>query len=252
MPELLFYVQFAEYIEGLKKKGFVMNKPEVLSAEKRELKSTGLYNLKLTEKITPEEIVGNDLEFDGNHRTYILTGANRGGKTTITVATGLAFVLAQAGLYVPATTFAFSPVDQIFTHFPADENKTMELGRLGEESRRFKDSYKACTKYSVLLLNESFSTTSFEEGYFIARGAVKAILTKGCRTIYNTHMHKLAFDIDEINGEVEGDSKASSMIVVSDGGVRSFKIKVAKPVGQSYAMDIAIKYGVTFEQLMED
>ncbi len=66
-------------------------------------------------------------------------------------------------------------------------------------------------------------------------------------------MHKLAFDIDQINQEVsESDSKASSMIVVSDGGVRSFKIKVAKPEGQSYAMDIALKYGVTYEQLMKE
>lgn len=253
LPELLFYVKFAEYIEKLLKAGFKLNKPTVLPTEERALTSSDIYNLKLIEKITPSEVVGNNLEFTPDKRVYILTGANRGGKTTITVATGIAFVMAQAGLYVPAETFAFSPVDQIFTHFPADENKTMELGRLGEESRRFKDSFKASTKYSLLLLNESFSTTSFEEGYFIARGAVKAILQKGARTIYNTHMHKLAFDIDQINQEVsESDSKASSMIVVSEGGVRSFKIKVAKPEGQSYAMDIALKYGVTYEQLMKE
>ena len=43
-------------------------------------------------------------------------------------------------------------------------------------------------------MNESFSTTSFEEGYYIAKDSVRAILHKGMRTIYNTHMHKLAFD----------------------------------------------------------
>lgn len=253
LPELLFYVKFAEYIEKLMNQGFVFHKPSVLTTDERALKSEGLYNLRLTQKITASEVVGNSLVFDEDHRSYILTGANRGGKTTITVATGLAFVMAQAGLYVPAETFAFSPVDQIFTHFPADENKTMELGRLGEESRRFKDSFKASTKYSLLLLNESFSTTSFEEGYFIARGALKAILNRGSRCIYNTHMHKLAFDLDEINSEVSStDSKASSLIVVSEDGIRSFKVKVAKPVGQSYAMDIALKYGVTYEQLLED
>lgn len=253
LPELLFYVKFAEYIEKLMNQGFVFHKPSVLATDERALKSEGLYNLRLTQKITASEVVGNSLVFDEDHRSYILTGANRGGKTTITVATGLAFVMAQAGLYVPADTFAFSPVDQIFTHFPADENKTMELGRLGEESRRFKDSFKASTKYSLLLLNESFSTTSFEEGYFIARGALKAILNRGSRCIYNTHMHKLAFDLDEINSEVSSaDSKASSLIVVSEDGIRSFKVKVAKPVGQSYAMDIALKYGVTYEQLLED
>ena len=50
-------------------------------------------------------------------------------------------------------------------------------------------------------MNESFSTTSFEEGYYIAKDSVRAILHKGMRTIYNTHMHKLAFDVEEMNEE---------------------------------------------------
>ncbi len=252
LPEFLFYVKFAEYIENLQSKGYVYTKPSVLETEKRELISKGIFNHKLTAKTSPEEIVGNDLEFTSDKRCYILTGANRGGKTTITVAVGIAFAFAQAGLFVPAKSFSCSPVDHSFTDFAADENKTMVLGSLGEESKRFKDSFKNATKYSLLLLNESFSTTSFEEGYFIARGATKAIIKKGCRTIYNTHMHKLAFDIDEINQEADSESKAASLIVISEDGVRSFKIKVEKPVGQSYAMDIAKKYGVTFEQLISD
>ena len=47
------------------------------------------------------------------------------------------------------------------------------------------------------------------------------------------------------------DAKASSLVVKSDGGQRSFKIEVAPPEGMSYARDIAMKYGVTYEQLME-
>ena len=97
-------------------------------------------------------------------------------------------------------------------------------------------------------MNETFSTTSFEEGYFIARDCTRAILGKGARTIYNTHMHKLAMDIDEIN---RGDYKAgaASLIVVSEEGKRSYEVKVAPPVGLSYAEDIAKKYGVTYGQL---
>ena len=48
-----------------------------------------------------------------------------------------------------------------------------------------------------MLLNETFSTTSFEEGYYIARDSVKALLAKGVRTIYNTHMHKLGEDAEK-------------------------------------------------------
>ena len=215
------------------------------------MKARGLYNLKLAISSNhSEEIVYNDLDFDADHTVYILTGANRGGKTTITQAVGLLFVLAQSGIYVPASSFEYKPVDNILTHFPADEDKTMDLGRLGEECVRFKELYTESTEDSLMLLNETFSTTSFEEGYYIARDSVRAILKKGTRTIYNTHMHKLAYDVDTLN---EGDVKvkASSLIVKNEGPKRSFKVEVAPPEGMSFAKDIAEKYGVTYEMLTE-
>ena len=220
----------------------------------------GVYNplLALAHLNDQLDIVRNDLRFDEDNCVYILTGANRGGKTTITVAVGLLFVFAQGGIFIPGTTFRYVPVDRIFTHFPADEDQTMDLGRLGEECKRFKELYGGATSRSLILLNETFSTTSFEEGYFIARDAVKAILSKGARTIYNTHMHKLARDIDEINAEAAGKgimgvkAGARSLIVRSDGGNRSFKIAVAPPEGTSYAEDIARKYGVTYDMLTEE
>lgn len=74
--------------------------------------------------------------------------------------------------------FTFSPVTGIYTHFPADEDKTLDLGRLGEECKRFKAIYEEADSRSLLLMNESFSTTSFEEGYYIAKDSVRAILHK--------------------------------------------------------------------------
>lgn len=255
LPELLYYVHWAEYVEKLMSRGFTMCKPEVLALDDREMHAKGLYNLKLAQALYEKNedgssIVANDLDFDADHRIYILTGANRGGKTTITQAIGMAFLLAQGGIYVPAESFSFSPVDNIFTHYPADENQTMDLGRLGEESKRFREIFLAATSYSLLLLNESFSTTSFEEGFFIARDVVRVLRRLGVRTIYNTHMHKLAMEADALNQE-EGESKVASLITETEDGRRSYKIRVAPPEGLSYAQDIAKKYGVTYEMLSE-
>ncbi|MCD8346646.1 MAG: DNA mismatch repair protein [Lachnospiraceae bacterium] len=257
IPEFLFYIRWAEYIEKMEAAGFRFCKPQILESEKREMRAKNLCNMKLAQSFfekgeSAQEIVPNDLDFDAEHRIYILTGANRGGKTTITQAVGLAFLFAQSGLYVPAESFAFSPADNIFTHYPADENQTMDLGRLGEESSRFRDLFRAATPRSLLLLNESFSTTSFEEGYFIARDVTRILRRLGVRTIYNTHMHKLAIELDELNEEEGGDSKIASLIVEADEGKRSYRVKVAPPGGKSYAHDIAEKYGVTYEQLAKE
>ncbi len=254
IPEFIYYVRFAQYLEKLSGRGLHFCKGTLAAEEagERVMRARGFYNMKLAAAVSEkqETIVTNDLDFDKAHLVYVLTGANRGGKTTVTQAVGLLFALAQGGIFVPADSSVFQPADCIYTHFPADEDKTMDLGRLGEECRRFRQIYSDSTKNSLLLLNETFSTTSFEEGYFIAKDAVRAILSKGVRTIYNTHMHKLAFELEELNRPYDA-VKAVSLIVKADGGNRSFKIAMAPPEGMSYAGDIARKYGVTYEMLVE-
>lgn len=254
IPEFLYYILWADYLDDLIAKGYSFAKAEAMAAStETRMEAQGAYNLKLAAIAhTPAgEVVGNDLLFDDDRCVYILTGANRGGKTTITQAIGQLFVMAQGGIYVPGSGFRFVPVDGIFTHFPADEDKTMDFGRLGEECSRFRELFGSCTEHSLLLLNETFSTTSFEEGYYIAYDALRAILRKGVRTIYNTHMHKLAREVDALNADAPH-RKAASLIVKSDGGQRSYKVEVAPAPGISYAGDIARKYGVTFEQLVGD
>ena len=251
IPELLYYTRWAEYIGKCEKNGWNFCKPETQQdpEDTAGMAAEGFCNLKLIGSLTPAEVTFNDLSFDAEKRIYVLTGANRGGKTTITQAVGQLFLLAQGGISVPAQRFSFSPADCVLTHFPADEDKTMDLGRLGEECQRFREMYSACTGKSLLLLNETFSTTSFEEGYYIAVDAVKALLDRGCRVIYNTHMHKLAYDLDSAVNRPEQTGKAVSLVAETTGGKNSFRVRVAPPEGKSFARDIAEKYGVTYESL---
>lgn len=249
IPEFTYYVRWAEYIEKARKKGMRFNRAYAMEAPERgrTMIASEIYNLKLADSCDSfSGIVSNTILFDEDNSVYILTGANRGGKTTITQATGQMFLMAQGGIYAPCASFRFLPADCIYTHFPADEDKTMDLGRLGEECRRFKELYGKCTEQSLLLLNETFSTTSFEEGYYIACDAVKAMLTKGLRCIYNTHMHKLAYSLEDFEKYGRG---AASLVVESKDGVCTYRVKAAPPEGLSYARAIAEKYGVTYEEL---
>lgn len=251
IPEVLYYVRWAEYLEPLRAQGWSFNKPSPRPAGQKSagMEAKGFYNLKLIGAISPDQAVANDLSFDEEKRVYLLTGANRGGKTTVTQAVGQLFLMAQGGIYVPAKSFVFDPVDRMLTHFPADEDKTLDLGRLGEECQRFRDLYAEATPRSLMLLNETFSTTSFEEGYYIAVDAVRAILKKDTRTIYNTHMHKLAQDLDTAINPEGAVGKAVSLVAETREGQSTFRVRIAPPEGKSYAWGIAEKYGVTYERL---
>ena len=252
MPEILFYVRWAELIDKIKAVGMPVCKPVILDTEKRDCSFKELYNLKLViNKVNGEDIniITNDIDFNDDHRIFILTGPNRGGKTIFTQAWGLAMLLGQLGIYVPASYAEISPCDNIFTHFPADENDTVDLGRLGEESKRLAEIFDMATERSAMLLNESLATTSVTEGLFIAKDVVSAMRYLGARAIFNTHMHDLARSCDEINESVEGKSKAASLVTGVHDGERSFKVSLLPPQGVSYAKDIALKYGVSFKQM---
>ncbi|MBQ8345662.1 MAG: DNA mismatch repair protein MutS, partial [Clostridia bacterium] len=58
---------------------------------------------------------------------------NRGGKSVVTCAMGLAQVMLQLGMPVPAMEATISIADGIFTHFPTGADDTIDKGRLGEE-----------------------------------------------------------------------------------------------------------------------
>ena len=254
MPEILFYIRWAELIEKIMATGMPVCKAQILPPEQRDCSFKGLYNLKLAiNKAGGEDIniITNDIDFNDDMRIFILTGPNRGGKTIFTQAWGIAMLLAQLGIYVPAESASISPCDNIFTHFPADENDTVDLGRLGEESKRLAEIFEQATERSIMLLNESLATTSVTEGLFIAKDVVRAMRYLGTRCIFNTHMHDLARSVDTLNEEVEGTSKAASLVTGVHDGERSFKVSLLPPQGVSYAKDIALKYGVSFRQIKE-
>lgn len=251
IPEFIFYIRWAEFCGKIIELGVPMAKPEILETERREMTAKGIYNLKLAMQILSGkelDIIRNDFDFKMENGIYIMTGPNRGGKTTFTQAVGILFLMAQHGLYVPAESVELSPCDNIYTHFPADENQTVNLGRLGEESKRLSEIFSVATNKSILLFNESLATTSFAEGLYIAKDVVRALRYLGARTIFNTHMHELAMELDTMNS-LEGDMKVASLITGIHEGKRSYKVFLAPPEGVSYAKDIAEKYGVTFNQL---
>ncbi len=257
IPEMTFYLCCIRLFNRMKENGMPFCKPEIVKMEDRNCIIKNTYNINLAlhmiknDEKPAERIVLNDVIFDERGRIIIITGPNRGGKTVYTETAGLAQILFQAGIFVPGTYALMSPVDSIFSHFPADENQTVELGRLGEETKRLSQIFSDSTNHSLILLNESLASTSYMESLHISRDVIKALRYLGARAIFNTHMHELANYADTINNEVQGESRVISFVTGLAEGKRSFKIQPGAPLGKSYAMDIAMKYGVSFEQIID-
>jgi DNA mismatch repair ATPase MutS len=183
----------------------------------------------------------------------VLTGPNHGGKTTYIRAVGVAQALCQTGLFVPARAARMSPVDAIYTHFPAREDARPGQGRLDAEADRLAAIFRGATRQSLILLNEALAGTSALEALDLARGVVRALRMLGARGIYVTHLHELAAIVDEINASTPGDGTVASLVAVAGAGgsltSRTYRIQPGPPSGTSFAAEIAEQHGISFEQL---
>ena len=253
LPEIEFVSRASELLNKLSvHPGCSITFPEVLPIEEKEFDAKGLYNPRVALAIDTE-IVTNDFTFDDMARIYVLTGPNRGGKSVITVAVGAAQAFCQLGLPVPAESARISVTDAIFTHFPEGADDTIDKGRLGEECARLKEIFDDVTPDSMILLDESLSSTGAFEATYIASEILAGFAAMRCRGIFSTHLHDLAAGIAEINARSEenGGVRLDTLVAGMEEGQRSFKIYRAKPDGKSYAKDIADKYGLSFDYLMQ-
>jgi len=250
LPEIEFVTKIAELTRALRARGYTMCVPEIRPAEEKAFFAKGLFNPSVAMQIE-EEVVKNDFAFDASGMLYVLTGPNRGGKSVITCAVGLAQAMAQLGMCVPAESAAISPVDAIFTHFPTGADDTIDKGRLGEECARLREILDEVTGNSLILLDESLSSTGAYEASFIASELLCGFSLIGSRGIFSTHLHELAASVDAINErtEKEGGIRLDNLVAGVEEGRRSFLIQRKKPDGKSYAGDIAAKYGLSYESI---
>lgn len=244
---LTFLVAMARFGRGLREKGYEISFPDYSDDERFCIKD--LYNIRLAIE-GEENIVKNDFAFTEDERIFILTGPNRGGKTILEQGIGIASFMAASGLFVTASSFRGMPFGNILTHFPIDENLTINYGRLGEEAVRIKDIVASSTGNTLILFNETYSTTSASDGLFLSRDLIHVLKEKGSYVIFNTHLHDLARDTSSMN-EWGGPGDIVSVVMERKDDQNTFILKRAEPDSTSYARNIAQKYGITYEQMTE-
>ncbi len=251
MPEIEFLVKGTNLLRVLKKKNLYLCRPEAVT-DKNIFIAHDIYNPCVALKVD-DEIITNDIEFADDIMIYVLTGPNRGGKSVITCAVGLAQAMFQLGMFVPAKDAQISIADGIFTHFPTGADDTIDKGRLGEECARLRDIFEEVTTKSFVLLDESLSSTGAYEASYIAAEVLAGFSRIGCRCLFSTHLHELAAQIDNINARTAPDNgtKIDTLVAGIEDGNRSFKIVRMKPDGKSYARDIADKYGLSYENIVK-
>jgi DNA mismatch repair ATPase MutS len=230
--ELAFYVGCLNLSEKIREIGAPITFPRPWPQKEHRFRCKGLYNVTLA-LVTRQRPVGNELMGDGKD-LFLITGPNQGGKTTFLRSVGLAQMMMQAGMFVPAEEFESNLCSGIFTHFRREEDRSMERGKLEEELERMRAIVESIKPGGLLLLNESFASTNEREGSEIALEVIPAVLDCGIKVFYVTHF----FEFPQKMAQMIPKRILSLRAERLPDGTRTFKIKEGKPLETSYGVDL--------------
>lgn len=230
--ELAFYIGCLNLHKQLDQIGEAIAFPLPLPSGERRHDTRGLYDacLALTMK---QKVIDNRVNAD-NKDLVIITGANQGGKSTFLRSIGLAQLMMQCGMFVPAEFFCVNLCEDLFTHYKREEDKTMTSGKLEEELGRMSDIADLVRSNSLILFNESFAATNEREGSEIGGQIVRALLEKGIKVFFVTHQYEFAHGFYEKNMENAIFLRAERQ---TDGG-RTFRLSEGEPLQTSFGEDL--------------
>ena len=243
--EVQFYLCYLDAVRRLPDRGLAMSIPAM--TEQRCLKAHGAFDLALALRDADGSsgTVPNDLLLQGEERVLLVSGPNQGGKTTFARTFGQLHVLAALGLPVPGTDATIPVIDGLYTHFERQENWADLRGKLEDELVRMREILRdARTSRSVVVMNESFSSTTLEDARLLARRMLEEIIRDDLTCVCVTFLDDLTSIGPAVVSMVAG-------IVPDRPAERTFRIERREPDGRSYAVSLAERHGLTRERLHE-
>ena len=218
------------------------HRPIIKDSTKSFVESRGLRH-PIVERLTQDtEYVCNDVTLGkDNHDGLLLFGTNACGKSTLMKAIGLNIIMAQAGLYVAASSFIFNPYRKIFTRILNNDNIFRSQSSFAVEMQELKTIFKSCDENSLILGDELCSGTETNSAISIVGSSLLDLAEKQTSFIITSHLHQLN-DIEEVTTipnldiyhlqiEVEGNDLIYNRKMCKGAGPPIYGLKVCEAMG---------------------
>jgi DNA mismatch repair protein MutS len=187
------------YAKAVIAKRFNYCKPVIVERDKSFVDVKGMRHC-LIEHIQQNELyVANDIQLgiDDGYDGMLLYGTNAVGKTSFIRSLGIAVVMAQAGLYVPCSSFYYSPYKYIFTRILGNDDIHKGLSTFAVEMSELRTILRLSDNKSLILGDELCSGTESISAKSIFVAGIEMLSKKSSSYIFATHLHEIV-NYDEI------------------------------------------------------
>lgn len=127
----------------------------------------------------------------------LLYGVNAAGKSSLGKAIGLAIILAQTGMPVPASELTLVPYKALFTRILGNDNLWAGMSSFVVEMTEFRSILRSASAGTLVIGDELCAGTETASATSIVAAGVKTLADRGAHFFFATHLHELS-EIKEI------------------------------------------------------
>jgi DNA mismatch repair protein MutS len=151
--------------------------------------ATGLRHC-LIERINEDECyITNDVSLGSDG--MLLYGTNAVGKTSLIRAIGVAVIMAQAGFYVPASSFVYRPYRAVMTRILANDNLFKGLSTFVVEMSELRVILRMADANTLVLGDELCSGTEMDSAISIFVAGLQHLYRASASFVFATHLHEI-------------------------------------------------------------
>lgn len=152
----------------------------------------GLINPRLKERNEKANLRYQPVDITLHSGVCLITGANMAGKTVLLKSVGTAQIMAQCGMYVPASKAVVRLVEGVLTSIGDDQDEMNGLSSYAAEIIKISDILDTCRHHEMLvLIDEPARTTNPVEGKALVQAIIKILNTLNSTTLVTTHYSQL-------------------------------------------------------------
>mgnify|MGYP001433475162 CR=1 FL=1 len=172
-------------------KNYNFCKPIINYSDNSYFKAEKMRHCLIEQLNKKETYVANDLELGTSQKGILLYGTNAVGKTSLIKSIGITIIMAQAGLFVPCSSFEYFPYNYIFTRILGNDNIFKGLSTFAVEMSELRTILKFSNKNSLILGDELCSGTESSSALSIFTAGIEKLDNINCSYIFATHFHEL-------------------------------------------------------------